>query len=127
MRAEPFNTEHTSRGPDPLTAALHVTNGDCTDLAGTGLVHRSLVWFDVLHEGPVPAVGDDEFRCIRAAYLTFGLLDAPLRCRVPPRACPRRLAKIFDGSQCSTPGPATMSSLATIMRTHTPSMSSAEC
>jgi hypothetical protein len=53
-----------------LTAALHVTNGDCTDLAGTGLVHRSLVWFDVLHEGPVPAVGDDEFRCIRAAHLT---------------------------------------------------------
>jgi hypothetical protein len=53
-----------------LTAALHVTNGDCTDLSGTGVVHRSLVWFDVLHEGPVPAVGGDEFRRIRAAYLT---------------------------------------------------------
>jgi hypothetical protein len=69
-RAEPVNDEHTSSSPDPLTAALHVTNGDCTDLAGTGLVHRSLVWFDVLHEGPVPAIDDDQSRCIRAAYLT---------------------------------------------------------
>jgi hypothetical protein len=69
-RAEPVNDEHTSSTPDPLTAALHVTNGDCADLGGTGLVHRSLVWFDVLHEGPVPAVDDDQSRCIRAAYLT---------------------------------------------------------
>lgn len=69
-RAEPVTTEPASPGPDPLTAALHVTNGDCTDLAGTGLVDRSLVWFDVLHEGPVPAVGDDELRRIRAAHLT---------------------------------------------------------
>jgi hypothetical protein len=28
------------------------------------------VWFDVLHEGPVPAVGDDELRRIRADFLT---------------------------------------------------------
>ena len=53
-----------------MSTALHVTNGDSIDLAGTGLVHRSLVWFDVLHEGPVPAVGDDEFRSLRATYLT---------------------------------------------------------
>jgi hypothetical protein len=68
--ASPPLPADTSRGPDSLTAALHVTNGDCTDLAGIGLGHRSLVWFDVLHEGPVPAVGDDEFRRIRATYLT---------------------------------------------------------
>ncbi len=53
-----------------MAAALHVTNGDCTDLQGTGLAHRVLVWFDVLHEGPVPAVADEEFRRIRAAHLT---------------------------------------------------------
>jgi hypothetical protein len=51
-------------------SALHVTNGDCTDLRGTGLAERILVWFDVLHEGPVPVVADDEFRRIRASYLT---------------------------------------------------------
>jgi plasmid stabilization system protein ParE len=53
-----------------MAAALHVTNGDCTDLQGTGLADRVLVWFDVLHEGPVPAVADEEFRRIRAAHLT---------------------------------------------------------
>ena len=47
-----------------MTAALHVVNGDCTDVQGTGLAERILVWFDVLHEGPVPDVGDDEFRRI---------------------------------------------------------------
>jgi hypothetical protein len=50
--------------------ALHVTNGDSTDLRGTGLAERILVWFDVLHEGPVPVVEDDELRRIRATYLT---------------------------------------------------------
>jgi hypothetical protein len=54
----------------PMAAALHITNGDCTDLPGTGLAERILVWFDVLHEGPVPAVGEDEFRRIRANFLT---------------------------------------------------------
>ena len=53
-----------------MTAALHVTNGDCTDVLGTGLAERILVWFDVLHEGPVPDVGDDELRRIRADFLT---------------------------------------------------------
>lgn len=50
--------------------ALHVTNGDCTDLGGTGLAQRILVWFDVLHEGPVPLVPDNEFRRTRASFLT---------------------------------------------------------
>lgn len=49
---------------------LHVTNGDSTDLRGTRLAHRVLAWFDVLQEGPVPAVPDEEFRRIRAAHLT---------------------------------------------------------
>ncbi|OLB79095.1 MAG: hypothetical protein AUI14_11330 [Actinobacteria bacterium 13_2_20CM_2_71_6] len=53
-----------------MTAALHVTNGDSTDVAGTGLAERILVWRDVLHEGPVPAVPYDELRRIRAAFLT---------------------------------------------------------
>jgi hypothetical protein len=52
-----------------MTAALHVTNGDATDVRGTGLAERVLVWFDVLHEGPVPDVGAAELRQIRAAFL----------------------------------------------------------
>ncbi|HSK97126.1 MAG TPA: hypothetical protein VK891_10960 [Euzebyales bacterium] len=53
-----------------MAGALHVTNGDSTDVNGTGLADRLLVWFDVLHEGPVPAVVDDEFRRVRADHLT---------------------------------------------------------
>jgi Domain of unknown function (DUF1835) len=50
---------------------LHVTNGDATvpGLRGTGLAEPILVWRDVLHEGPVPDVPDDELRRIRAAFL----------------------------------------------------------
>jgi hypothetical protein len=59
-------------GPDPatwMTDALHVSNGDATDLPGTGLARRVLYWRDVLHEGPVPAVDAEELRRIRAAFL----------------------------------------------------------
>ncbi len=55
-----------------MAAALHVTNGDATDVPGTGLAERVLVWFDVLHEGPVPAVGYDELRRIRASFVAQG-------------------------------------------------------
>jgi hypothetical protein len=58
--------------PDTLAwmrTALHVSNGDATDLAGTGLAERILYWRDALHEGPVPAVGDEELRRIRSAFL----------------------------------------------------------
>ncbi|MEV4377091.1 hypothetical protein [Streptosporangium sp. NPDC049644] len=55
--------------PAWMRAALHVTNGDATDLPGTGLAERVLYWRDVLHEGPVPAVGPQELRRIRAAFL----------------------------------------------------------
>ncbi|SDH13311.1 hypothetical protein [Nonomuraea jiangxiensis] len=52
-----------------MAAALHVSNGDATDLAGTGLAERVLYWRDVLHEGPVPAVGPEELRRIRVGFL----------------------------------------------------------
>jgi hypothetical protein len=54
---------------DWMADALHVSNGDCTDLPGTGLVKRLIYWRDVLHEGPVPAVGHDELRRIRTRFL----------------------------------------------------------
>jgi hypothetical protein len=52
-----------------MRAALHVSNGDSTDLPGTGLASRVLYWRDSLHEGPVPAVDPEELRRIRAAFL----------------------------------------------------------
>lgn len=53
------------------TGALHITNGDATvpGLRGTGLADTILPWRDVLHEGPVPDVPDDELRRIRTAFL----------------------------------------------------------
>jgi hypothetical protein len=53
-----------------MTDALHVSNGDATDLPGTGLAARVLYWRDALHEGPVPAVDADELRRVRASFLT---------------------------------------------------------
>jgi hypothetical protein len=65
----------TEQAPFPGTEALHVSNGDATDLAGTGLATRILYWRDVLHEGPVPAVGPEELRRIRAAFLASVHVD----------------------------------------------------
>lgn len=64
-------------GTGDLAAALHVTHGDITEqqLRRTGLARAILPWRDVLHEGPVPDVADDELRRIRAAFLA----DAPSR------------------------------------------------
>jgi hypothetical protein len=60
----------TANAPDDgMSAALHVSNGNATDLPGTGLAEQILYWRDVLHEGPVPAVGPEELRRIRAAFL----------------------------------------------------------
>jgi hypothetical protein len=57
--------------------ALHVTNGDT---AAERLIEQRvggdmLVWRDVLHEGPVPAVGHEELRAVRARFLAgeFGV------------------------------------------------------
>jgi hypothetical protein len=60
---------------EAMLAALHVSNGDCTDLAGTGLASRVLYWRDSLHEGPVPAVGPEELRQVRAAFLVGAHVD----------------------------------------------------
>jgi hypothetical protein len=63
----PGTVTHTAE--EWMAAALHVSNGDSTDLPGTGLASQVLYWRDVLHEGPVPAVGPEELRQIRAAFL----------------------------------------------------------
>jgi hypothetical protein len=66
---------HPDATPDDSPAgwmpeALHISNGDATDVPGTGLARRVVYWRDVLHEGPVPDVAPDELRRIRAGYLT---------------------------------------------------------
>src|SRR5262245_17077209 len=62
-------------GDDWMAAALHVSNGDATDVSGTGLASRVLYWRDALHDGPVPAVEPEELRRIRADFLaqTFSI------------------------------------------------------
>jgi hypothetical protein len=59
------------RAEPPEPRLLHVTNGDATvpGLRGAGLVGTVMPWRDVLHEGPVPDVGDDDLRRVRAAFL----------------------------------------------------------
>lgn len=69
LLGEPSTLEQPAARDEGMVAALHVTNGDATDLAGTGLARRVLVWFDVLHEGPVPEVEPDAFRRLRADHL----------------------------------------------------------
>jgi len=69
------DTGASGRTNDWMTAALHVSNGDATDLHGTGLAPRVVYWRDVLHEGPVPAVGPDELREIRATFLAHANAD----------------------------------------------------
>ena len=55
---------------DWMPGALHISNGDATDVPGTGLAQRVIYWRDILHEGPVPQVAPAELRQIRAGYLT---------------------------------------------------------
>jgi hypothetical protein len=64
----------------PGAATLHVTNGDSTagSLLQTTLVERIVVWRDVLHEGPVPDVGDAQLRAERARFLAQADRDAGL-------------------------------------------------
>jgi hypothetical protein len=54
---------------DWMAGALHISNGDSTDVPGTGLARRVVYWRDILHEGPVPEVAPAELRRIRAEYL----------------------------------------------------------
>jgi Domain of unknown function (DUF1835) len=69
-RAQLLASQHPMRR-DWLMAALHVTNGDSAGakLHETGLVRTVLPWRDVLHEGPVPNVADDQLRRTRADFL----------------------------------------------------------
>jgi hypothetical protein len=67
--------EHPGTTPDDspldwMPEALHISNGDATDVPGTGLARRVVYWRDVLHEGPVPDVAPTELRRIRVDYLT---------------------------------------------------------
>ena len=67
--------EHPGPAPDDspldwMPEALHISNGDATDVPGTGLARRVVYWRDILHEGPVPEVAPAELRRIRADYLT---------------------------------------------------------
>lgn len=55
---------------DWMPEALHISNGDATDVPGTGLARRVMYWRDILHEGPVPEVPPAELRQIRVDYLT---------------------------------------------------------
>ena len=59
---------------------LHVTNGDSTaaSLLQTTLVERIVVWRYVLHEGPVPDVGDADLRAERARFLAQADREAGL-------------------------------------------------
>ena len=57
---------------------LHVTNGDSTTatMELAGLAGDLLPWRDVLHEGPVPDLPQDELRRVRADYLaTLGPVE----------------------------------------------------
>jgi hypothetical protein len=54
---------------DWMPEALHISNGDATDVPGTGLARRVVYWRDVLHEGPVPDVPPAELRRIRVDHL----------------------------------------------------------
>jgi hypothetical protein len=72
---------------------LHVTNGDSVTMTmgPAGLTGDFLSWRDALHEGPVPAVGPDELRRVRAEYL--GIREAELRER------DERLATALDDGE----------------------------
>jgi hypothetical protein len=50
---------------------LHLTNGDCAvpALRAAGVEGEILPWREVLHDGPVPAVGPDELRAVRERFL----------------------------------------------------------
>ena len=57
---------------------LNVTNGDSTTatMERAGIAGDLLPWRDVLHEGPVPDLPDDELRRVRADYLaTLGPVE----------------------------------------------------
>ena len=54
---------------------LHIANGHSLTslIERAGIPGERAVWGDVLHEGPVPDVGPEALRAIRAAYIADGL------------------------------------------------------
>ena len=52
-------------------AVLHLTNGDAAigPLRAAGVEGEILPWREVLHDGPVPALGPEELRAVRARFL----------------------------------------------------------
>jgi hypothetical protein len=58
---------------------LHLTNGDSViaPLRAAGAAGEILPWREVLHDGPVPALGPEELRAVRARFLgdQDGLLE----------------------------------------------------
>jgi hypothetical protein len=69
MRGGPAGAAADDSSLGWMREALHISNGDATDVPGTGLARRVLYWRDILHEGPVPEVAPGELRRIRAGYL----------------------------------------------------------
>jgi hypothetical protein len=67
--SEPHGTVAADSALDWMAGALHISNGDATDVPGTGLARRVIYWRDVLHEGPVPEAPAAELRRIRADFL----------------------------------------------------------
>jgi hypothetical protein len=69
LLAEQPDTTPADSPLDWMPEALHISNGDATDVPGTGLARRVVYWRDVLHEGPVPEVAVAELRRIRVGFL----------------------------------------------------------
>lgn len=51
---------------------LHVTNGEsaASVIRAAGFPGDVLCWNDVLHEGPVPDVSEEDLRSVRARFLS---------------------------------------------------------
>ncbi len=62
---------------------LHVTNGDCAagGLRQAGLPGTVVISADVLHAGPAPVTGDDDWHRLRGDYLASRGNDSPERIR----------------------------------------------
>ena len=69
LLAEQPDTTPDDSPLDWMPDALHISNGDATDVPGTGHAQRVVYWRDILHEGPVPEAAPAELRRIRADHL----------------------------------------------------------
>jgi hypothetical protein len=83
-----------------FVGALHVTNGDSAaqTLCEIGHVRRVLSWRDVLHEGPVPNTSDDEFRRVRAEFLSEDSPGDAAPIRRTLKARDRELERAHEGN-----------------------------